>query len=37
MGKSVGADGFLFAPVESAQLLMVIQGVLMRSREARTA
>jgi DNA-binding response OmpR family regulator len=37
MGKSAGGDGFLFAPVETAQLLMVIQGVLTRSREARTA
>ena len=37
MGKSVGADGFLFAPVETSQLLTVIQGALVRSREARTA
>jgi CheY-like chemotaxis protein len=37
MGKSVGGDGFLFAPVESAQLLTVIQGALLRSRRAHTA
>jgi DNA-binding response OmpR family regulator len=37
MGKSVGADGFLFAPVETSQLLTVIEGVLLRSREARSA
>ena len=37
MGKSVGGDGFLFAPVETAQLLTVIQGALLRSREARSA
>jgi len=37
MGKSVGADGFLFAPVETSQLLTVIEGVLLRAREARTA
>lgn len=37
MGKSVGGDGFLFAPVETAQLLTVIQGALLRSRQAHTA
>ena len=37
MGKSVGGDGFLFAPVESAQLLTVIQGALLRSRQAHSA
>lgn len=37
MGKSVGGDGFLFAPVETAQLLTVIQGALMRSRQAHSA
>jgi CheY-like chemotaxis protein len=37
MGKSVGGDGFLFAPVETAQLLTVIEGALLRSRQARTA
>ena len=37
MGKSVGGDGFLFAPVETAQLLTVIQGALVRSRRAHTA
>ena len=33
-GKSVGADGFLFAPVETAQLLTVIQGAMVRASHA---
>lgn len=33
-GKSVGADGFLFAPVETAQLLTVIQGALVRASQS---
>lgn len=32
MGKSVGGEGFLFAPVETEQLLTVIQGVLARAQ-----
>lgn len=32
MGRSVGAEGFLFAPVETSQLLTVIQGALLRAR-----
>lgn len=37
MGKSVGADGFLFAPVETSQLLTVIQGALARAAHAERA
>jgi CheY-like chemotaxis protein len=37
MGKSVGGEGFLFAPVEAAQLLTVVQGALLRARNARSA
>jgi len=33
-GKSLGADGFLFAPVETTQLLTVIQGALVRASQA---
>jgi len=35
MGRSVGADGFLFAPVETTQLLTVIEGALARARDRR--
>jgi CheY-like chemotaxis protein len=33
-GRALGADGFLFAPVETAQLLTVIQGALVRASHA---
>ena len=37
MGRSVGADGFLFAPVETSQLLTVIQGALTRAANAHAS
>ena len=37
IGKSVGGDGFLFAPVETGQLLTVLQGALARAKNARVS
>jgi CheY-like chemotaxis protein len=36
-GRAVGADGFLFAPVETSQLLTVIHGAMVRASHASVA